>query len=41
VALFLHGLTVVTKRRVPFVFLGVGSLLTGASALCTLIMALT
>jgi len=40
VALFLYGLSLVTKRRVRLVFVGVGIVLTAASALWTLITAL-
>jgi hypothetical protein len=41
VALFLYGLSLVTKSRVRLVFVAVGIMLTGASALWTLITALT
>jgi hypothetical protein len=40
VALFLYGLSLVTKSRVRFVFVAVGIVLTGASALWTLFTAL-
>jgi hypothetical protein len=40
VALFLYGLSLVTKSRVRLVFVAVGIVLTGASALWTLFTAL-
>ena len=40
VALFLYGLSLVTKTRVRLIFVAVGIMLTGASALWTLITAL-
>jgi hypothetical protein len=40
VALFLYGLSLVTKSRVRLVFVAVGIVLTGASALWTLVTAL-